>query len=343
MKLVMGHVNGVTLDAVHQELVKGCSDIRAAVAYASDRLPLFDPAHCSVPVEFFGRLDGVDPDLLDEILRQGDRITCHLVPRSRNLHAKIIWWRGRGAYVGSANLTDAAWLRNLECGVFYDGDELAGGVGEELLRFFDHLKGGDFVSPTPKLVTELRALHAERASAAEQASRTLAGVESAAAVLPSATTVVDLFGETLHVPPRGPQDLPIARVLLRKTDEQGKQMWHAPCAAWAYCVIDMYGPKTRQVDLARDGGRSAPGATGEYLRIMAALLPKHRDIIVHWLRTAEECRRRPRGSKASYWPVSKGEMLEVMKSPEPQWRSEYERRAKSKKRSRSAVGRPLGA
>ena len=293
MKLVMGHVNGVTLDAVHQELVKGCSDIRAAVAYASDRLPLFDPAHCSVPVEFFGRLDGVDPDLLDEILRQGDRITCHLVPRSRNLHAKIIWWRGRGAYVGSANLTDAAWLRNLECGVFYDGDELAGSVGAGLAPLLRSTSKGSGLSssPTPKLVTELRALHVERASAAEQASRTLAGVESAAAVLPSATTVVDdgdLF-ESLHVSSRvGPRIYRSPACCLGRRTNKGSRCGTHPASR---------GPTASSTCTGRRRVRSiwhtkAAGArqvrrastSGSWRRCS----PFTGDIIVHWLRTAEE-------------------------------------------------------
>src|SRR5580692_4495236 len=100
MKLVMGAVNGVTLDGLHRKcLEEGCTSIRAAVAYAFGKPPLYVAEHCPVPVEFFGRSDGVAPDLLDAMLSQPDRVTCHLVPEHRRLHAKIIWWQGSGAYV----------------------------------------------------------------------------------------------------------------------------------------------------------------------------------------------------------------------------------------------------
>lgn len=47
------------------------------------------------------------------------------MPVLRKLHAKVIWWRGYGVYVGSANLTSAAWYNNIEAGVFFSESEIA--------------------------------------------------------------------------------------------------------------------------------------------------------------------------------------------------------------------------
>lgn len=336
MKLVMGHVNGVTLDAVHQELVKGCSDIRAAVAYASDRLPLFDPAHCSVPVEFFGRLDGVDPDLLDEILRQGDRITCHLVPRSRNLHAKIIWWRGRGAYVGSANLTDAAWFRNLECGVFYEGDELSAGVGEELSRFFDELKGGPLVRPTKRLVDDLREVIDEQKNASAGSRDKLAALESRASAV-----VVD----RMHVPPTA-DDLPRAKEILAEVSQRRAEdrEWRGPYLAWAYYVRKRFGPRTTDGELAREAGETAQGPVSDRLRIMHSLIELNPDIIVDWLKAAEGCHHRwlhPRSKPRK--PVPYGQMLAKVAGAAPEKRQRIYAKLASSPQRAGRGGRPVGA
>jgi hypothetical protein len=82
----------------------------------------------------------VAPSLLKELLSWGPtRASARLV--KGHFHAKVIWWRGYGAYVGSANLTHKAWFNNIEAGVFLDEAELASsGVGDELDAMFDHLE-----------------------------------------------------------------------------------------------------------------------------------------------------------------------------------------------------------
>ena len=56
-------------------------------------------------------------------------------------HPKVIWWGGYGAYIGSANLTDSGWLRNIECGLFISDPELIQhGLDLELERFFEQLE-----------------------------------------------------------------------------------------------------------------------------------------------------------------------------------------------------------
>ena len=51
-------------------------------------------------------------------------------------HAKVIWWRGYGLYVGSANLTDSAWYRNVEAGCFFQETDIDDTVGNDILQMF---------------------------------------------------------------------------------------------------------------------------------------------------------------------------------------------------------------
>ena len=63
-------------------------------------------------------------------------------------HSKVIWWKGYGAYIGSANHTDRGWLSNIEAGIFVTEDELlANGMDQELERFFDYLRELDKTIP----------------------------------------------------------------------------------------------------------------------------------------------------------------------------------------------------
>jgi hypothetical protein len=56
------------------------------------------------------------------------------------LHAKVIWWVDAGAYIGSANLSDRAWISNIEAGTFLSHDELVEtGMERELLHFFEEV------------------------------------------------------------------------------------------------------------------------------------------------------------------------------------------------------------
>jgi hypothetical protein len=63
-------------------------------------------------------------------------------------HAKVIWWKGYGAYIGSANHTDRGWLTNIEAGMFIEEDELAAsGMDGQLEEFFDYLRELDKTIP----------------------------------------------------------------------------------------------------------------------------------------------------------------------------------------------------
>jgi len=175
MQVVMGKLNGVWLRDLMTQAPSRY--VQAAVAYAQRSNPLFD--HCKengVRLEFYGLLDetgAVAPELLRHFLQQGpSRVDCRLV--NGLFHPKVIWWHGHGAYIGSANLTDAAWFRNVECGVFYPESELStGGLDGELEQLFAYLRTVS-VPLTQELVERLARLSVSQ-RAVDQSARGLRG------------------------------------------------------------------------------------------------------------------------------------------------------------------------
>jgi hypothetical protein len=114
--------------------------VDAAVAYASDVSLVFD--WCwkrKIPLKFWGRFDeeGIPvslPVLRTFLEHRSANYSCKLL---RHFHSKVIWWRGFGAYIGSANLTQKAWFNNFEAGLFLDeGELITSGCYEELDQFF---------------------------------------------------------------------------------------------------------------------------------------------------------------------------------------------------------------
>lgn len=143
MRLILNGVNGRYLLEVVMNALEKTERVDAAVAYASDDRLLFD--WCwdqGIPLRFFGRFDDglpISVPVLEKFLKRGSaRYVCRLV---RCFHPKVIWWRGYGAYIGSANLSGAAWYNNVEAGVFITDDELsASGHAEQLEAFFATLE-----------------------------------------------------------------------------------------------------------------------------------------------------------------------------------------------------------
>lgn len=158
MQIVMGEVNGVFLEDLLDRSHPSCSTVWIASPYARQPHPLVE--HCkqhNVTLKFRGLLDaggGVDVSLLEEFLDRN--VDCRLV--AGRLHAKVIWWHGYGLYLGSANLTASGWKKNIECGVFYDDNEMrALGLEASIRTLFDHIEAR--ARPLTKtLLAELRAL-----------------------------------------------------------------------------------------------------------------------------------------------------------------------------------------
>jgi hypothetical protein len=144
MRVVLGTLNGVYLKELLKQALPVSPFVRAAVAYAGGSHEFFDRCwESAIRLQYFGLLDhtaAVSLPVLEKFLRDGSgRFECRLV--NGHFHAKVIWWQGYGAYIGSANLTHAAWSKNVECGVFFTDDELVlHGIGEQLEALFSYLQ-----------------------------------------------------------------------------------------------------------------------------------------------------------------------------------------------------------
>lgn len=144
MHFIAGPLNRRLLHNLLVEMIEDCTRVRAAVAYVNqDNMQLFEAcAKHLKPLEFYGRYDhtvAVDPAVLKWFLEKASpNYECRLVPDI--LHAKVIWWVDAGVYIGSANLSDRAWISNIEAGSFLSQDELVEtGMELELIRFFEEV------------------------------------------------------------------------------------------------------------------------------------------------------------------------------------------------------------
>lgn len=169
MEFFANKVNGNYLRNVLPGASESIDWVRAAVAYGSDQNTLLkDCLENKRRLDIWMRYDHtvpVKPDLLRALLdNTRNNIFCYLVPDV--LHSKLIWWKNYGIYVGSANLTDRAWVSNIEFGVFISEVELEnnGGLGQ-VENFFEFLLSCSEVRPlTLELVREQERLSALRAA-----------------------------------------------------------------------------------------------------------------------------------------------------------------------------------
>jgi hypothetical protein len=137
----MGGINGNYLTNITLNAAAETQEVLAAVAYATEMDLLFDWCWTNrIPLKFYGRLDegvAVKPSILSTFLaRKSARFQCRLV---QHHHAKVIWWREYGLYIGSANLTANAWYKNVEAGCFFPESEITDEMAEDVLELFDVL------------------------------------------------------------------------------------------------------------------------------------------------------------------------------------------------------------
>lgn len=144
MKFIANGINGSYLRSVLPGEDVEVDGVLAAIAYGSDENTLI--RNCldhKRRLDLWMRYDHTVPvsiSLLRKLLSYNSRdVFCYQIPDV--LHAKVIWWRGYGAYIGSANLSDRAWISNIEAGVFLsEGDLHQHGTIDELENFFDGLR-----------------------------------------------------------------------------------------------------------------------------------------------------------------------------------------------------------
>lgn len=141
MRLILGGINGHYLRNITENVAAETEEVLAAVAYVADSSLLFEWCwNNKIPLKFWGRLDdtvAVTTNVLRTFLnRKSQLYICKLV---QHHHAKVIWWRGVGVYIGSANLTDSAWYKNVEAGCFFDESEIDGDMASDIESLFDTL------------------------------------------------------------------------------------------------------------------------------------------------------------------------------------------------------------
>jgi PLD-like domain len=141
MRLIMGAINGHYLRDITLVCAEETEEVIAAVAYAADSSLLFDWClQNKIPLKFYGRLDpGVAvalPILASFLNNKSSSFVCRLV---QHHHAKVIWWRGHGVYIGSANLTGSAWYKNVEAGCFFPEEEISDEMAGDILQMFSVL------------------------------------------------------------------------------------------------------------------------------------------------------------------------------------------------------------
>lgn len=128
MELIANALNGrFPVDLVTRADVDALTQIDLAVAYVTHMDAIFDLAtRRDVPLTLFALADGhgfPQPEVARRFVHS-KRTSWRLLLTRDFYHPKLMWFRGAGAYIGSANLTDKAWVRNVECGIWIPEDEL---------------------------------------------------------------------------------------------------------------------------------------------------------------------------------------------------------------------------
>jgi len=128
MRLIGNSMNGTwPLDIVLQARSGKLEQIDLAVAYVTKMDEIFELAtHCQVPLNLYALADGHGFPNISVVRKfvEGQRTAWRLYLTRGFFHPKIVWLRGVGAYIGSANLSDSAWYRNMECGVWLPQEDL---------------------------------------------------------------------------------------------------------------------------------------------------------------------------------------------------------------------------
>lgn len=129
------------LDQINRTAVSECTSVDAAIAYVHQEGTLIDQClRQKKCLRLWARLDYTLPikiDILQTFIkRNSPNFQCKLVVK--HFHPKVIWWRDYGIYIGSANLTNAAWFENIEAGIFLNEEEIhEQDLYDELSRFFN--------------------------------------------------------------------------------------------------------------------------------------------------------------------------------------------------------------
>ena len=142
------------------EILNDILEVKCAVAYATtDVGNLFEICYENhIPLTFYCRNDYSMPVKLDLLKwfigKQHKRCVCNFV--GEHFHAKVIWMKGYGVYIGSANLTQSAWRGNIEAGLFLSEEEIDEYQQREQLElFFEYLDNHITTALSPDIIKQL--------------------------------------------------------------------------------------------------------------------------------------------------------------------------------------------
>jgi hypothetical protein len=167
MRFIANRLNNSHLRDILPSQKVDIDGVMAAIAYGSNSNDENSDlvGHCiknKHRLDIWMRYDHTVPvavPLLERLLQSHDKnIFCKLIPDC--FHSKVIWWRGYGAYVGSANLTERAWITNIEAGVFLPEEDLQShGMASELESFFQSLSDLEQQIPlSSEIIEEMKKL-----------------------------------------------------------------------------------------------------------------------------------------------------------------------------------------
>lgn len=165
MELILGTVTQKQLPLLWEEAIAACESVDIAVAYASSAdliIPLCKKHQR--PLRFFGRLDSTLPvslEFLTALLALGAKNARAYLARD-SFHAKVVWWRSYGVYIGSANLTARSWTSNIEAGVFVRESAMTDSMKQALEDMLAKLEASS-LPVSQQLIEGLHELVARRA------------------------------------------------------------------------------------------------------------------------------------------------------------------------------------
>jgi len=158
MKFIVGEKGKSQLHELCKMALEECDEVWAAVAYVSDEKYLIKPCYeKKIPLKLWARYDYSIPvkiSILEWFLGKSPLSICKLIPDI--FHPKIIWWKSFGVYIGSANLTDSAWYRNYEAGIFLTEDEIEENeLKDDIDNYFDEIDSSSEIL-SKEIVDELK-------------------------------------------------------------------------------------------------------------------------------------------------------------------------------------------
>ena len=174
MKLILDHSEAKELqniiDTINKSLKnKSLTELNIAIAYNSSQdnniISFWDTIiESEIPTNFFFLYNSTCP--IDKTILEKTKDIKHIYwyPILKNFHCKIIYAKNLGAYIGSANMSQSAWSKNFEAGVWLEEKEL---VNNELASYLEKLKEISY-SQDKKTIYDIYCKYCEQAESSDR-------------------------------------------------------------------------------------------------------------------------------------------------------------------------------